>query len=213
MKNIILSCIITFSLLSAEAQTKKVKHSGKKPNKEAIAKANFNKKESAKKLARETRLNAMLSEDSLRIKTDSVADAAMESERSVYKADGSRIIDSVNKVGYGNLSKQRSEWERAKRNNELIMRAAKLTEYESKQVTFINQNYNEKARSLLTNSSTDLKKQELFNLNEERKNKIKTITGKSKERKLEKERKEYIRKNGADMDSQWVDVAESFEKK
>ena len=213
MKRIILTCIVALSLFSADAQTKKAKRFGKKPNTEAVAKANFNKKEADKKLARETQLNAILSEDSLRIKTDSLADFAIENERLIYKTDGLRVIDSVNKVGYGNLSKQRGEWEKAQRNNELIMRAAKLSDYESKQVKLINQNYNEKARVLLLNSNTEVKKQELFNLNEERKDKIKTVTGKSKERKLEKERREFVKKNGADADSQWLDVAENYVKK
>ena len=213
MKRIILTCIVALSLFSADAQTKKANRSGKKPNKEAVVKANFNKKEADKKLARETQLNAMLSEDSIRIKTDSLADVATENERLIYKTDGLKIIDSVNKVGYGNLSKQRGEWEKAQRNNELIMRAANLSDYESKQVKLINQNYNEKARVLLLNSNTEVKKQELFNLNEERKNKIKTVTGKSKEKKLEKERREFVKKNGADADSQWLDVAENYVKK
>lgn len=213
MKRIILTCIVALSLFSADAQTKKANRSGKKPNKEAVTKANFNRKEADKKLARETQLNAMLSEDSLRIKTDSLADVAIENERLIYKTDGLRVIDSVNKVGYGNLSKQRGEWEKAQRNNELIMRAAKLSDYESKQVKLINQNYNEKAGVLLLNSNTEVKKQELFNLNEERKDKIKTVTGKSKERKLEKERREFVKKNGADADSQWLDVAENYIKK
>ena len=213
MKRIILTCIVALSLFSADAQTKKANRSGKKPNKEAVTKANFNRKEADKKLARETQLNAMLSEDSLRIKTDSLADVAIENERLIYKTDGLRVIDSVNKVGYGNLSKQRGEWEKAQRNNELIMRAAKLSDYESKQVKLINQNYNEKAGVLLLNSNTEVKKQELFNLNEERKDKIKTVTGKSKERKLEKERREFVKKNGADADSQWLDVAENYVKK
>ena len=213
MKRIILTCIVALSLFSADAQTKKANRSGKKPNKEAVVKANFNKKEADKKLARETQLNAMSSEDSIRIKTDSLADVATENERLIYKTDGLKIIDSVNKVGYGNLSKQRGEWEKAQRNNELIMRAANLSDYESKQVKLINQNYNEKARVLLLNSNTEVKKQELFNLNEERKNKIKTVTGKSKEKKLEKERREFVKKNGADADSQWLDVAENYVKK
>ena len=213
MKRIILTCIVALSLFSADAQTKKANRSGKKPNKEAVTKANFNRKEADKKLARETQLNAMLSEDSLRIKTDSLADVAIENERLIYKTDGLRVIDSVNKVGYGNLSKQRGEWEKAQRNNELIMRAAKLSDYESKQVKLINQNYNEKAGVLLLNSNTEVKKQELLNLNEERKDKIKTVTGKSKERKLEKERREFVKKNGADADSQWLDVAENYVKK
>ena len=213
MKRIILTCIVALSLFSADAQTKKANRSGKKPNKEAVVKANFNKKEADKKLARENQLNAMLSEDSTRIKTDSLADVATENDRLIYKTDGLKIIDSVNKVGYGNLSKQRGEWEKAQRNNELIMRAANLSDYESKQVKLINQNYNEKARVLLLNSNTEVKKQELFNLNEERKNKIKTVTGKSKEKKLEKERREFVKKNGADADSQWLDVAENYVKK
>lgn len=213
MKRIILSCIVALSLFSADAQTKKGKKSGKKPTKEAIAKSNFNKKEAAKKQAREAQLLAMVSADSLRLQSDSIADALTKNDRLVYKAQGLKAIDSMNKVTYVNLNKQRGEWEKTERNNAEIMRAAKLSDYESKQVKFINQTYNEKANALIKNSSTEQKKQELILLNEERKAKIKTIIGKSKERKLDKERKEYVTKHGSDQDSQWVDAAENFAKK
>ncbi len=212
MKRFLLTCIVALSLFSADAQTKK-KRSGKKPTKEAIAKANFKKKEAAKKEAREAQLTAMLSEDTLRLQNDSIADLATENERVVYKTEGLRLIDSTNKVSYAGLSKQRRDWETAERNNTMIMRAAKLSDYEMKQVKFINQTYNEKAKALILNSTAEQKKQELFSLNEERKAKIKIILGKSGERKLEKERKEYVKKNGMDADSQWVEIAESSVKK
>ncbi len=214
MKTFILTCIVALSVFAADAQSKKGKHkSGKKPSKEAIAKAKFTKQEAAKKEAREAKLFSMLSEDSLRLQNDSLADLGTENERLVYKAQGLKAIDSMNKLSYVTLSKQRGEWEKSERDNAEIMRAAKLSEYESKQVKFINQTYNEKAYALIQNSSAEQKRQELILLNEERKDKIKTIIGKSKERKLNKERKEYVTKHGAVQDSQWVDTAESFSKK
>lgn len=213
MKRILLSCIVALSLFSADAQTKKAKRSAKKPAKEAVAKSNFNKKQAAKKLARETQLNALLSDDTLRFTTDSLAELALTDERAIYKTEGLRAIDSLNKLSYVNLSKQRGDWEKTDRSNSEIMKAAKLSDYEAGQVKFINQTYNEKANALMQSGDANQKKQELINLNEERKNKIRTILGKSKEKKLEKERREYIKKNGADTDSQWVDAAESFVKK
>lgn len=213
MKKILFIIITTFSLFTADAQAKKSKKSGKRPGKEAIANSDFKKKEAIKKTDREKQLTAMRSEDSLRLQMDSIADLTTENERTVYKTEGLRIIDSTNKAGYGTLSRERADWEKTERDNALIMKAAKLSEYESKQVKYINQTYNEKAKQIIGSGTADQKKQELFTLNEERKAKIKTVAGKAGEKKLEKERRDYIKKNGIHTDTQWIEVAESFSKK
>ena len=213
MKRFLFTLVSAFCLFTADAQTKKSKRSGKKPTKESTANANFKKKEVVKKVQREKQLTAMLSEDSLRLQNDSIADLATENERVTYKTEGLRLIDSTNKANYGTLSKQRAETDKADRDNALIVRSAKLNDYEAKQVIYINQTYNEKAKVIIGSGTAEQKKQELFNLNEERKAKIKTVAGKSGEKKLEKERKEFVKKNGTHTDSQWIEAAESFSSK
>ncbi len=213
MKQFLFTLVSAFCLFTADAQTKKNKRSGKKPSKESRANANFKKKEGIKKAEREKQLTAMLSEDSLRLQNDSIADLSYDSARIAYKTEGLRLIDSANKSNYGSLSRQRAESDKADRDNALIMKSAKLSDYEAKQVMFINQTYNEKARIIIGTGTPDLKKQELYNLNEERKAKIKIVAGKSGEKKLEKERRDFIKKNGISVDDQWITSAESFSAK
>jgi hypothetical protein len=150
--------------------------------------------------------------DSLRLQNDSLADVQKEIDRTVYKENGLKVIDSTNKVTYAALMKQRSSWETSEKVQADIAKSANLSEYEAKQVKFINQQYNEKARALTAGSDITQKKAELIALNEERRAKIRVITGKGGERKLEKARRSYIAKNGTDADSQWVDMAEQFAK-
>ena len=90
-----------------------------------------------------------------------------------------------------------------------INRAAKLNDYESKQVKYINQTCSDKAKAILQGNDPQTKKQELAVLNEERKSKIKIIVGKARERKLESERKDFIKKNGVDEATAWIEIAES----
>lgn len=213
MKQFLFTLVALFFLFTADAQTKKSKRSGKKPTKESVASANFKKKEAAKKAERDKQLTAMLSEDTLRLQNDSIADLDTENERVAYKTEGLRLIDSVNKVNYGSLSKQRADSDKEDRDNALIMKGAKLSDYEAKQVIYINQTYNEKAKLIIGSGTSEQKKQELFNLNEERKAKIKIVAGKSGEKKLEKERRDYFKKNGVHTDSQWIETAESFSSK
>ena len=94
-----------------------------------------------------------------------------------------------------------------------INRAAKLNDYQSKQVKYINQSFSDKAKLLVQGNDPQLKKQELAVLNEERRNKIRVIVGKSRERKLESERKDFIKKNGIDETNVWIGIAESVASK
>ena len=213
MKKILLLCAVAFSFIAADAQTKKSGKKSKKPSKEAVAKAKFIKLEDQKKLARQVQLDSLMINDSLRLQNDSLADVQKDAERLAYKENGLKAIDSSNKESYRNLFKERSAWERTEKTEADIANAAKLNEYQAKQVKYINQQYNGKAKLLIQGSDATTKKQELINLNEERRLKIRAVVGKGKEKKLEKERKEYFTKYGADADSQWVNLAEQFAKK
>lgn len=209
MKKIFLLCVVALSMIGAEAQTKKGKKSRKAPNKEAVAKAKFNKVQAQKKLMRDSLIIGLRMEDSLRYAADSISDFQKDSLSLVYRESGLRNIDSLKNVRYGLIIKNRDDADKMDKTQMDINRAAKLNEYQSKQVKYINQTYSEKAKAIVQGNDPQTKKQELAALNEERRTKIRVIVGKSRERKLESERKDFIKKNGADEATAWIDIAES----
>ena len=213
MKKIILLCVVALSMLGAEAQTKKGKKSKKAPNKETIAKAKFNKAEAQKKLMRDSLIIGLRMEDSIRIAGDMVSDLQKDSMDLVYRENGFKNIDSLKNVRYGLIIKNREEGDKMDKTQMDINRAAKLNDYQSKQVKYINQTFSDKAKLLVQGNDPQLKKQELAVLNEERRNKIRVIVGKSRERKLESERKDFIKKNGIDETNVWIGIAESVASK
>ena len=209
MKKISLLCLIAFSFFAAEAQTKKNRKSKKQPNKESVAKAKFVKVEAQKKLMRDSLMIGMKMEDSLRIAADIQSDLQKDSLSFAYKQTGIKDIDSLNKIRYATIAKSRNDVDIADKTQMDINRAAKLNDYQGKQVKYINQTYTEKAKILISGVDPQTKKQELVLLNEERRNKIRIIVGKSRERKLENERKDYFKKNTADESNAWINIAES----
>ena len=213
MKKISLLCLIAFSFLASEAQTKKNKKSKKQPNKESVAKARFMKVEAQKKLIRDSVMIGMKMDDSLRIAADIQSDLQKDSLSLAYKQTGFKDIDSLNKIRYATIAKSRNDVDIADKTQMDINRAAKLNDYQGKQVKYINQTYTEKAKILISGVDPQTKKQELALLNEERRNKIRLIVGKSRERKLENERKDYFKKNTADESNAWINIAESVAQK
>ena len=213
MKKIFLFCVVALSMLGAEAQTKKGKKSKKVPNKETIAKAKFTKVEAQKKLMRDSLIIGLRMEDSIRIAGDMVSDLQKDSMNLVYRENGFKNIDSIKQVRYGLIIQNREEADKTDKTQMDINRAAKLNDYQSKQVKYINQSFSEKAKMIVQGNDPQSKKQELAVLNEERRNKIRVILGKSRERKLESERKDFIKKNGIDETNVWIGIAESVASK
>ena len=200
---------MALSIFAAEAQTKKSKKSKKQPSKESIANTKFKKAQEQKKLMRDSIMLGMRMDDSLRLAVDSLSDLQKDSLSIVYKETGLKNIDSLNKLRYAAIAKSRSDVDIADKTQMDINRAAKLNDYQSKQVKYINQTYTEKARVLLNGSDPQTKKMELAALNEERRSKIRVVVGKSREKKLEGERKDYFKKNIPDESNTWINVAES----
>ena len=213
MKKITLLCLLAFSIFAAEAQTRKSKKFKKQPSKETVAKAKFMKAETQKKLMRDSLMIGMKMDDSLRIAGDSISDLQKDSLSLVYRQHGLKDIDSLNKIRYATIAKSRSEIDVAEKTQMDINRAAKLNDYQSKQVKYINQTYTEKAKMLLNGVDPQTKKMELAALNDQRRDKIRVIVGKSRERKLENERKDYFKKNVADESNAWINIAESVASK
>ena len=213
MKKIILLCVVALLMLGAEAQTKKGKKYKKAPNKETIAKAKFTKAEAQKKLMRDSLIIGLRMEDSIRIAGEMASDLQKDSMNLVYRENGFKNIDSLKQVRYGLIIQNREEADKTEKTQMDINRAAKLNDYQSKQVKYINQSFSDKAKLLVQGNDPQLKKQELAVLNEERRNKIRVIVGKSRERKLESERKDFIKKNGIDETNVWIGIAENVASK
>jgi hypothetical protein len=210
MKKILLLCLVAFSFVAADAQTRKSKKQRKVPNKEAIANARFNKQETQKKLFRDSVIIKLRIEDSTRLAMDSITNLQADSTSIAYRENGLRAIDSMNNESYAAIAKNTDQWDKTqKMHNDMIL-AARLSDYKSRQVKIINMSYSEKAKALIQDGDANQKEKELVALNEERRSRIKALLGKAKEKKLEKDRKAFIKKNGIDADTAWMDMADSF---
>jgi FtsZ-binding cell division protein ZapB len=213
MKKIFLLCLIAFSFVGADAQSRKNKKSRKGPNKEAIVNARFNKQEASKKLLRDSLIIKMRLEDSTRLAMDSIKNLQADSISIAYRENGLREIDSMNKESYAAIGKNTGQYDKMQRTQQEMIQAARLSDYKSRQVRIINTSYTEKAKAIIQDGDANAKAQQLLALNEERRGRIKALLGKAKEKKLEKERKAFIKKNGVDADTAWMDIAESYAKK
>ncbi len=213
MKKIFLLCLVAFSFVTADAQTRKSKKNRKAPNKEAIANAKFNKQEASKKMMRDSLIYKMKLEDSTRLAMDSIADLQADSISLAYRENGLREIDSLNRESYAAIGKNTDDYDKSQKLQSDMIQKAGLSDYKNRQVRIINTSYTEKAKIIVQDGTLDSKVQELAVLNEERRGRIKALLGKSKERKLEKERKAFVKKNGVEADTAWMDIAESYSKK
>jgi hypothetical protein len=208
MKKIFLLCLVAFSFATAEAQKRK-----KISNKETVVNARFNKHEASKKLMRDSLIIKMRLEDSTRLAMDSIADLQADSISLAYRENGLRAIDSMNNESFAAIGNNTSEWNKKQKSQNDIIQAARLSEYKSRQVKIINSSYIEKAKVIIQDGEASAKANELVALNEERRNRIKALLGKSKEKKLEQARKSFVKKNGVDADTAWMDIVDSFAKK
>jgi hypothetical protein len=213
MKKLLLLCLVAFSFVAADAQTRKSKKQRKGPNKEAIANARFNKQETQKKLFRDSVIIKLRIEDSTRLAMDSIGNLQTDSMSVAYKENGLRAIDSMNNESYTAIGKNTDQWDKTQKTHNDMIQAARLSNYKSRQVKIINMSYCEKAKDIIQDDDASKKVKELVALNEERRARIKALLGKAKEKKLEKDRKAFIKKNGIDADTAWMDMADSFAKK
>jgi hypothetical protein len=213
MKKIFLLCLVAFSFVAAEAQSRKSKKNRKSPNKEAIANARFNKQEASKKVLRDSLIYKMRLEDSTRLAIDSITDLQADSASVAYKENGLREIDSLNKESYAAIGRNTDEYDKTQKLHSDMIQGVALSDYKNRQVKIINTSFTEKAKVIVQDGDANAKAQQLAALNEERRGKIKALLGKAKERKLEKERKAFVKKNGVNADTAWMDIAESVSKK
>lgn len=222
MKKIILASIVAISFFATEAQTTKAKHKkAKKTYVSAETKAKAKQKAELARIQMETDKKiqdyklASLTADSLRLDSERVANENFQMQEKAYLESRYKEIDSTNKATWTRFGTEKEQWSKTEQSLDAVNKAAKLGAYESRQVKVINQAYYDKAKVVTDNAALapDLKKQQLVTLNTERRTKIKAVVGKAKERKLEKERKEYAKKNGTDSQAKWIDEVEGYAKK
>ena len=213
MKKIFLLCLVAFSFVAVDAQSRKNKKSRKGSNKEAIANARFNKQEASKKLLRDSLIYKMKLEDSTRLAMDSIADLQADSISVAYKENGLKEIEAANNESYAAIGKNIDEYDKGQKLQADMINGAGLSDYKSRQVKIINTSFTEKAKIIVQDGDANAKAQELAALNEQRRSRIQALLGKSKERKLEKQRKSYVKKNGVNTDTAWMDIAESVSNK
>ena len=206
MKKIAITILFAgVAFLGAEAQSKSSRT-------EKISKADYAKNEQDRATMYEEARLDRLRYDSVRHAKDSLKQAAFDSTRLAWKDSVSTYQDSINTVKYQEMALQSAQWRLTDQEREAVVESANLSENQSRQVLYINQSFGERASTIKENELlTDAEKQaELFALNKERVEKLKTVLGKSKARKLERKRKEYAKKNGAIEADAWIDTANAY---
>lgn len=204
MKRIFLLCAAAFALYAADAQTTKTK----KSKKATSAETKTARLEKERQQRFEDERLARLTYDSIRHENDRLADAKLDSERIAYKQIQTHLNDSINQVTWKSQSALKEQWTKAQYNREKIVAAANLGPTQTRRVNDIFQTYDDKARMVMadTLATEEQKNTQLVALNAERKDKIVATIGKSKAKKLEKERKDFVQKNGdSNTESAWID--------
>ena len=215
MKKIIILGNLCALFYVSEAQTAK-SHTKKSQNihtsTEAALQAKLDNVQAQRQHRIDSSLAYQLTYDSARKEHERLADEKFQQEQMAWKENKTKEMDSAHKEQWKALSMQREQWLTIQKQRSAINKAAKLNDYQGRQVNYINQTVYEKAR-LIDNDpalSADQKKQQLSKLNEERKSRIKTIVGKSKEQKVEKARR--AQHNANDTEAQWINEVEGYAK-
>lgn len=212
MKKILLSAVLVgMTFFAADAQTKKTKSKKKPVSTEAKAKAEYAKIEKERQTKFEEQRLERLFDDSVSREQERLEEFAKDSARLAWKEDKIRVADSLHNDKWKNQSMEKEKFYATDRSQNAINKNAGLSDNLGRQVKTINMSYNEKAKLIRENLelADDAKTAQLAALNEERRAKIRAIIGKGKEKKVEKERKEYSMKYSDDSEAKWInDVAD-----
>lgn len=209
MKKILLTCAVAaMTFFATEAQTKKStsKKSKKPVNSEARLNADIAKIKAEKSKAMEEQRVERLMIDSTRREDERLAELQKDSLRMAWKQQKINEVDSLNAVKWKKQISDKDADYAAERTQAELAKAAKLSTNQGRQVKAINMSYNDKAQLVMLDStlSPEVRRQQLTALNTERRDKIKEVVGKGKEKKLEKERIKYMAKNNDDTLSAWL---------
>ncbi len=212
MKKILFSAVLAgMTFFAADAQTKKTKTKKKTVSTEARAKAEYAKIEKERQAKFEEQRLERLYDDSVSREQERLEEFAKDSARLAWKEMKIKETDSIHNEKWKNQSLEKEKYYATERSQNVINRSAGLNDNQGRQVKAINMAYNDKARVIRDNMelADDAKTAQLAALNEERRAKIRAIVGKGKEKKVEKERKEYSMKYSDDVEAKWInDVAD-----
>ena len=195
----------SFAFFIGQAQSKT-------SNKEKASKAKYAKIEKDRQQKFEEQRLERLEYDSLRYAKDSIHQAQFDSSRIAWKDSVAYAQDSMNTDKYKNMSMQSENWNRMEKERAVIYKNAKLNDYQIAQARFVSQQFSERATIIKADEmkSAEEKAMAMAALNMERETKLKTVLGKSRAKKLEKERKSYIKKNGLIEDDAWIEIANEY---
>jgi hypothetical protein len=199
MKKPLLLLVISFSSLITFSQEKKVE-----PKKQNA----FNKQEQAKKVLRDSAMYNLKAEDSVRAVTDSIADFKKDSTSKAYIESGTLFIDSSSAANASQMFANRENQSKADFAQRNVLSKTKLKGAKYNQVKLINTLYTQKANDIVANSNGEIPTQTLAALNNERREKLRAILGKSKERKLEKDRISVEKNYSEPLATSWMNNSE-----
>jgi hypothetical protein len=212
MKKILFSAVlVAMTFFAADAQTKKTKSKKKPVSTEARAKAEYAKLEKERQQKFEEQRLERLYDDSVSREQERLEEFVKDSTRAAWKETKLKVADSLHNEKWKNQTIEKEKYYASERSQNAINTKAKLSVTQGSQVKAINMSYNDKARVIRDNMelTDDVKTAQLVSLNEERRAKIKAIVGKSKEKKIEKARKEYAMTHTDDVEGKWMnDVAD-----
>lgn len=211
MKKILLtSLVIAMGFFAAEAQTKKkATKKAKQPTAEQKQKAAIAKMEEERQVKFETMRLERLEADSMRIADEAKEEFVKDSLRQDWKAKRLAEVDSTNAVNWTKTVSSKDAWYDHERSQNAILKSAGVADAPGRKVKAINEKYNERAKEVKADSTLSQEQitTQLATINEERRAKIKEVVGSNKEKKLEKARKTYTKKNNDDHDAKWINDA------
>lgn len=215
MKKIFLLSVLAVSFFAAEAQssTRKSKNAKKpKLSSEAIFQARQDTLMAQRQQKIDSALAYQLQYDSSRRENERIAYQNFQQRQKAWKDSMFLQMDSSNTAQWKTMSKEHEHWLSVQKQRAEINRTAKLSDYQKVQVNYINQTTFEKAKLITSDSILDQskKKEALTKLNTERRDRIRTVTGKAKEKRLEKARK--AQSTSTDSDAMWINEVEGFVK-
>lgn len=211
MKKIFILLAISLGMFSAGAQTTKKKKTTKSTSyatKEKRANVAFQKKQSEKQARWELERQERLQADSMRIEDERINDSTFGASREEWKIAKLHELDSLNQEKWKSQTMSQDESMQLERENDLIVKEAKLDANIGRQVKYINATYTGKAADIRNNLelTEQQKHDQLVALNSERRNKIELVTGKSKLKKYEKARQDYLKGNTSAVNQlAWTD--------
>ena len=212
MKKILFSAVlVAMTFFAADAQTTKKKTKKKPVSTEAKAKAEYAKLEKERQEKFEEQRLERLYDDSVSREQERLEEFVKDSTRTAWKEAKLKETDSIHNEKWKNQSIEKEKYYASERSQNAINSKAKLSATQGSQVKAINLSYNDKAKLIRDNMelTEDVKTSQLVALNEERREKIKAVVGKSKEKKVEKARKEYAMTHTDDVEAKWInDVAD-----